>query len=269
MCAEANQDEPPIGGDPHYANRSVDRALDILEYLGAYRQPLGVSAIATGVGLSNSTTYRLLDVLVRRQFVYKNQMTRQYTLGFEMFHIGATRPAMRMTSMRARPLLVQLAKELDASVFIGARDGTRVELLDRIDAAGGDLGALVKVGIYVDAHATAIGKVLLAYQLADEIDALFQQQPLVRHTANTRTSIARLREDLAGVTAAGSALEEGELLAGVSGIAVPVVNIAGDVYLAIWVICPIAAFTTQWRQRAISRAKRVAGLIAAYRSSEG
>ncbi|MEP4377368.1 MAG: IclR family transcriptional regulator [Alphaproteobacteria bacterium] len=251
-----------------YANRSVDRALDILEYLDVHRQPMRITDIARGVGLSVGTTYRLLEVLVGRRFVFKNSSTRRYTLGFEVFRIGATGPAMQITSARAKPLLARLAADLEADVFIGARDGIRVQILDRLDGAKVGNRTLNAVDSYVDAHACAIGKVLLAYQVAGNLDAQYVHQTLPRHTANTVTSITRLAEDLAEVLATGHAVENEELVSGMSGIAVPIINIAGDAYLAVWVVCPTGTFTSNWRKRALARTKVVARMIAEYRASE-
>lgn len=250
---------------PKYANRSVDRALDILVFLHEYRMPARITDICKGTGLSPGTAHRLLAVLVARRFAYKNTITRRYSLGFETFYIGATRRAMRMTSGRAHPLLVQLARDVGASVFFGALAGSQVVLLDRVLGCEETGRVAARIGTYVDAHATAIGKVLLAWQRESETREVFRERGLEAHTLRTITTVPTLIADLRRIRARGWALDDGEFRPGMFGIAVPMVSMREEVNLAIWMVYAGGVADEAEIVDRVRRAEAVARAISDYR----
>jgi len=252
-------------GQPKYANRSVDRALDILVFLHEYRRPARITDICKGTGLSPGTAHRLLAVLVARRFAYKNTITRRYSLGFETFYIGATSRAMRMTSGRAHPLLVQLARDVGASVFFGALAGSQVVLLDRVLGREETGRVAARIGTYVDAHATAIGKVLLAWQRESETREVFRERGLEAHTLKTITTVPTLIAELRRIRARGWALDDGEFRPGMFGIAVPMVSLREEVNLAIWMIYAGGAVDEAEIVDRVRRAEAVARAISDYR----
>lgn len=63
--------------------QSVERALNILEFLGSSGEELGVSEIGAATGLSAGTVHRLLSTLVSRGYVHRNKETRKYGLGLK------------------------------------------------------------------------------------------------------------------------------------------------------------------------------------------
>src|SRR5262245_2687327 len=66
--------------------RSVDKALDIVQFLGE-RGETGLGELARELGLNRSTTHHLLATLRRRGFVDQEERTRAYRLGYRMVAI--------------------------------------------------------------------------------------------------------------------------------------------------------------------------------------
>lgn len=227
---------------------TIDRALDILEFLREAVLPQRLGEIAGATGLSPSSAHRILAALARRAYVYRNPLTCRYSLGFQVFYLGETVSAMMTTTRRSRPALVRLAADIGASVLIGTRNGTRVALLDRADPPPRQARGNVPIGRYVDAHATAIGKALVAWTDPAEVRALYDGVHLTRHTPRTVATRDTLAEVLAATRRRRHGEEEDEMAAGVSGIAVPLINLAGEVYLACWVV-----FQTAERTRDMGR----------------
>jgi DNA-binding IclR family transcriptional regulator len=87
---------------------------------------------------------------------------------------------------------------------------------------------------YLDAHATAVGKVLLAFSTDHEVQALYRDEPLRRHTPKTIHSAPVLLRELAAVKRTGFATENSELVVGLSAMAVLIYNPVGQVNLAVW-----------------------------------
>jgi len=158
-----------------------------------------------------------------------------------------------------------LAGELSATVLIGGREGTIVHLYKKID---GDKSQPLTIGrefnAYLDAHATAIGKVLLAYAAETEVRSLYKENLLRRHTGRTITSVGRLIGELRRIRMQRYARDGGEWQTGLDGFAVPIFNPVGNVNLAIWVVPSPSALPLFHIDRAVADASRAAHNIIRY-----
>ncbi|MGE0253934.1 MAG: IclR family transcriptional regulator [Alphaproteobacteria bacterium] len=249
--------------EPVGSTGTIDRALDILEYLREAVLPQRLADISASTGLSPSSAHRILAALGRRAYVYRNPLTRRYSLGFQVFDLGETGSAMMTTTRRARPALVRLAADVGGTVFIGTRNGTRIALLDRADPPPRLARGTVAMGRYVDAHASAIGKVLLAWTDPAEVLALYDGVQLTRHTQRTIATRDALVDALAATRKRGHGEDDGELSSEVCGIAVPLINLAGEVYLAFWVVFPAADRPRDMR-RVLARLKATEREVSEY-----
>jgi IclR family acetate operon transcriptional repressor len=252
-----------------YTGRTIERALDVLECLREAEGPLALNEVCRRSGLGPSTAHRLLAVLERRRYIYRDAHTRRYALGFQAFHLGQTREAMQATARRALPALRQLASEFGAAAHFCAREGTRVVLLESARPPTGaglddNRPAPPVLERYVDAHASAIGKVLLAYLPDDDIRKLYRDVPLTRHTRATLTTIDRLLAALAAVRREGYATDRNELAESSFGAAVPLVNLLGAINLGMWLVWPGITPNGHDIAPAVARAAELTRRIAAY-----
>jgi IclR family pca regulon transcriptional regulator len=101
--------------------------------------------------------------------------------------------------------------------------------------AQGVAGRTITVGSRLPAHATALGKILLAHLPADERNHLIEEMTLTEHTPATFTNRKALRTELAEIRRAGFALSDEEYAPELVAIAAPVRNITGQVIAAVGV----------------------------------
>jgi DNA-binding IclR family transcriptional regulator len=87
-------------------------------------------------------------------------------------------------------------------------------------------------GTRADLHCSATGKVFLAWNMADGLDAFFERAQPVARTSRTITSADRMAKELALIRKRGYALDEEEFFDGIRCIAVPVMNSHGHTHLA-------------------------------------
>lgn len=201
--------------------RAVERALDVLDFLGARDGPQRLTDISEGAGLSAATTHRVLSVLAARRYVVQDTQTRSYALGDGAKKLGDRHLDTAAAIRRMRPELETLALRIGACVVVCAYEGPRVAILGSF---GGEREAAQMVqglGRYMDAHATAAGRALLSGRSDSELRELYRHTKLRRHTERTVTSIEVLLDRIECVREAGYAKVSGEFLPGLRALGVP------------------------------------------------
>jgi DNA-binding IclR family transcriptional regulator len=221
---------------PPYAAPAVEAALSILETLGAVHQ-MGVTDLANKLNLSKSSVYRLLATLVRCGYVEKNPQNDRYQLTYRLFAVGS--PAADRFGLRevAHPVMERLAAETGETVNLGVLDGTRVLNLHKVESRH-LLRMHMEVGGGVPAHATALGKVLLAALQPDDLTRRLGGQRLTRLTRRTIGDRATLRRMLVRIRAQGFAIDDEECSLGLRCVAAPIRDHRGAVVAALSISGP-------------------------------
>lgn len=211
--------------------QAIERAIAVLECLSASEASLALTEIARRVGLSASTTHRLLRALAHAGYVDQDHSTEQYGLGLGVAVLGQ-RAIERSGYQLARPVLAALSERTGESASLGVRRGAEVVVLDRV-AGPAPLRFDHPAGAELAVHASAMGKVLLAFSktsITDEVRAL---ATLERFTARTIVDRVALAAELVDVSERGYATNNEERYDGVSGIAAPVRSSSGSAHAAV------------------------------------
>jgi DNA-binding IclR family transcriptional regulator len=202
--------------------RPVWRAMSLLEVLADAAEPLGLSELARRAAVPKSTVARLLADLVDAKMVVRRSGGYQpgpRALSLAML-INAPASAARRRVLL--PYLVRLRDEtgLDTS-FATLRHG-QVHFENIV--YGSDLAPVLQpIPLWGPAHCTCSGKVLLAF--ADRPSASPGiDDNLRRYTGATITDPAQLTVELLRVRQRGFAMSDGEYVAGLGGLAVPVLG---------------------------------------------
>jgi DNA-binding IclR family transcriptional regulator len=122
------------------------------------------------------------------------------------------------------------------------------------------LASNIRVGSRLPAHATTMGRMILAFLPQLEIDKLYAGKALERFSEHTATTLAALHAKLAQDRSAGMAWSDGHFETGISSAAVPVFDFAGTPLGAINVSGPVNAFAGKERRTVIGAELRAAGL---------
>lgn len=220
-------------------NRSVGRTLTILEVLGATARPLTLTEVARAAELDVSTAYRLLRVLCRRAFVHRTEATRCYSLSLNSFRLGASDVVVQSVGRVAQIHLLRLASDVGETVRLAVLEGSDVRFC--AEAGVYERPGSRMLGALMDEHASAAGKVLLAWRNSSEIEPLYRGKPLRSYTGRTIRSVASLQVELAKVRAGGYAVCHGEsLLTEIRSIAGPCRDADGQVPFAVVISGPAA-----------------------------
>jgi DNA-binding IclR family transcriptional regulator len=216
--------------------RAVERALQILGCFDHSHPERGISEIAKAVGLHKATTYRIVSTLVSYGYLERAEDGQRYRLGMAMASLGFI--ALRRTDVRreAMPIMTDLAARLNETCDLSVYNRGEVYFLEVVQGSRA-LTVAAAVGRSLPVHATASGKLMLAYLPDSEAEAVLEG-PLAAHTQQTITRPGELRKQLEHVRAQGFAVDDEELELGVRAVSAPVRDRDGRVVAALSVTCP-------------------------------
>lgn len=197
------------------ATGSVERAIDLLFHLHIQPGPVGVTAVGRALGMPKSSVHRLLTALGRRGLVERDARGR-WRPGVALVALGLGALEAEPLVAAARPVLETAAAELGETFFVTAARAGRIVVLDKVEGTG-FLRAAPRVGSTVPVHATAVGKLQLAFDPGRvERGAL---DPFTQHTLRDDEALAH---EVARVRARGFAENRDEWIPGLSVVAAAV-----------------------------------------------
>jgi IclR family transcriptional regulator, KDG regulon repressor len=218
-----------------YRGTAIDRALDLLEMLGVSNVGLTLSEVSRKLGIALSSAHRMLHALAARGYVQRDIAGHHFSLGPRAFEFAS----FTLEEVKLRhicfPHTERLARELGMPALTAVRRGGQAVVIDKWDFRGGG-GSWV--GLHICFHASALGKVLIAYLSDSELELLYRDRPLRRFTPNTICSLDALKVHLTDVKAKGFAVNNEEDNIGGKSIAAPVFNHVGGVIASICVSAP-------------------------------
>jgi DNA-binding IclR family transcriptional regulator len=143
------------------SSSTVEKAVDLLFHLHAAGAPLGVTAIGQALGIPKSSAHRMLQSLCGRGLVERDGRGH-YRPGFGLLALGLGVQDREPIVAAARPLLESEARKLGETLFLVVARGGELIVLDKVEGTG-FLRAAPQVGSSVPVHATAVGKLYLAF----------------------------------------------------------------------------------------------------------
>jgi IclR family transcriptional regulator, acetate operon repressor len=220
---------PRAGSAPVVVIRSVARALDLLETLSTPVGGLTLSELSAQTGLNISTCHHLLATMVARGYVSQNPRSKEYVLGNKIFELSDARARQFNLIEVAMPRLKELNHATGEAVHLAvlqARDLVTVSALESRHAVKVDSGMIGKSNA---AHATAVGKAILAWLPDSEFAAIIAAKGMERFTPQTICDENALKEQLRLVRRHGFAEDREEFQPGVICIGAAIRDHTGGV----------------------------------------
>ncbi len=229
------EQHPRIG-----ALRSLSNALRVVELLASANPELGITEISRRVGLSKSTVHGILATLQSQGYVERNPSSSKYRLTLKLYELGCHVLARSPMDHRVLPLMEGLARATNETVSLAVLSGSEALLVQRVESME-LLRADLQVGTRLPLHATATGKVLLAFLSRDELQRHLEG-PLPLYTDATRVTLNQLLPELEDVRRTGVATAIDELAAGIAAMAVPVFDHSMKVACSLSIAAPTGRY---------------------------
>ncbi|WP_322480475.1 IclR family transcriptional regulator [Thermogemmatispora sp.] len=235
--------------------RSAQRVLAILNLIASTPGGLTARAVSSLLHLNISTCYHCLNTLAAAGYV-ERLPNGHYVLGPQIPYLNDAylrtlsqdwpgpqseehRSALAVPTyqpaiqQRLRPILHSLSERCQEPAYLAAWRYGEVELQAIVEPAHAERIPGIYVGYRGQAHAHALGKVLLAYSSPEFVGDYLARHSLPRLTQRTIVERSLLREELHSVVRQGYSIDREELHTGTACLAAPVRDAQGRVIAAI------------------------------------
>ncbi len=242
----------------------LGKAVRVLDAFTAEDTGVAFAELQRRTGLPKATLHRVAGDLVKARLLAR--IDGEYHLGPYLFELGMRASVERTLLEVATPFLEDLYGRTRETVHLGLREGAEVVYVAKI---GGHRQARSpsRLGGRMPAHATAIGKALLAWAEEDERLAVLSSGPLERRTPRTIVAPGRLRQQLESVREHGVAYEFEESAPGLVCVAAPILDATDRPIAALSVAGPVTRFRPQDHASSVrAAAAGVASTLARRRS---
>jgi DNA-binding IclR family transcriptional regulator len=240
-------------------SQTLDRGLQVLEAVARAGDPLTVADSAAAVGLDRTVAHRLIATLAARGYLQRDA-NGGYRLGPTCLALASAITDLRTA---ARPYLEAVRDATGETAHLVVLSGREVVFIDGIESPHA-LRVGSRVGRLLPAHATSVGKAMLAALPPEQVRALYEHADLPAVTAKTITSLAALERQLEAIRERGYAVNHAESENGVGSVGMAVRNPAGEPRAALSVALPLERWSEAAEQRAATELQAATTALGAY-----
>jgi IclR family transcriptional regulator, KDG regulon repressor len=239
---ELEESAPAVS--PRYRIQAIERAVAILNVFSADEPELGVTEIAERVRLHKSTVHRFMVNLDAAGLVERNPRSGRYRLGLHIFELGGLVMQRMNLWDEALPFLEGLVRDTGETGHLAVLEGGEAIYIERVEARR-PLRVPSAIGRGYPAHATNLGKVLLADLPRDRLVEIVTTHGLASYTRNTITDLAQLEAELERIRIQGYAIDDEEYDEGLRCIGAGVRDHSGRVVSALGIGGPVTRITPE------------------------
>ena len=219
--------------DDAYLSPSVQRAAKLLRHIAEGDAVTNMARTARELGINRTTLLRLLHTLEAEHFIQTLGPNQPgWRIGLGLIGLAAQAFFSEDLVQVCVPVLTSLTEHLGLSAHLGVLDGLDVVYMVR-RTPNHAFASNVRVGSRLPAHASSMGRIILANMPAALVDRMYADQPLKAVTDETAVTLAALHVKIGEDRAAGVAWSDGQFERGISSVAAAVFDASGAPVAAI------------------------------------
>lgn len=247
--------------DDAYGVRAVERAVSVLAALAAAESPQTLTEVAGGAGLSVPTAFRLLRTLQGQRLAAADERGH-YTLGARALEFGHAYLRQLDIVSVARPFLVAARNRVNETVVLAVRSGDNWVPILSVEASQ-PIRRVMHPGETTPLYASGAGKLLLAAESDEEVEAYIARTELAPFSATTVIDPDDLRTQIGEIRRRGYACSVNERGAGGVGVSAPICAHDARVVAACLIAAPASRFSPEVRAACIEAAIEAASRMSA------
>jgi DNA-binding IclR family transcriptional regulator len=237
-----------------YLSPPVERAAKLLRHIAEGDTVRNMSATSRALGISRTTLLRLLQTLESERFIEPRPDGTGWRIGLGLIGLAAKAFFSEDLVQLAVPIATRLAAGLGLSAHLGVLDGLDVIYVVR-RTPNHSYVSNIRVGSRLPAHASVMGRIMLAFLPPERVRRLYDGVPMAASTPHTPVTVTQLFACLAEERAAGLAWSDGYFEPGICSVAAPVFDATGVPVAALNVSGPESAF------HGVGRRERIGGTV--------
>jgi len=203
-------------------NKSVSRAIDILQLISQTPHPLTIAEISKMLGIPKSSTFEILHTLLNKNIVeVGNENFKAFKLGLKLYEVTLLALGKTDLHREARPLLEDLMYQTGETVFLAVEDHGQMVYLGKVEGPS-MIRATANLGARMPMYCTGLGKALLAAYPENRVSEITGPGRLVSLTENTIKHYDDLVEELESTRRRGYSVDNQECILDVFCVAAPI-----------------------------------------------
>ncbi len=218
--------------------QSIRRAFTILEAVALAPEGLNLADLSKKVGLHNSTTFHLTKTMTSMGILRQNEQSKRYHVGAHLFGLAKGAADEAELVRLATPVIAELARETGENSHIAVRIPEGVVIIDKHESLS-QVRMTERIGATRPAHATAIGKAILAALSDEQLAVFLENHDFEAFTAKTITDPDRFIREIEQIRKDGIAYDDTEFNEEARCLAAPVYDFTGTVIGSIGISGPI------------------------------
>jgi len=255
--------------------KSAERTLDLLELLSEQRNGLTLADISLALRIPKSSALQILRTLEAHEYVARDRVTSRFRLDVRVFALGRAYAESMDLVREGQRVLAELSRALDETCHLAVLAGLAGVYVAKEESSQ-PMRMVSAVGRRLPAHATGVGKMLLAMLDERVLNMRLKGARLTRLTPRTITTVAHLREELRVTRDRWFAFDREESTEGLRCLAAPILDQHGAVIAAISASVPTVRLPAERIPEVLGRVcdaarrlSRALGYRGAYRGALG
>ncbi len=198
----------------------VTKCAQILDHLAESPDPMGFTEMVQATGFNKSSAHRIISILLGENLISFDPLSRTYSLGSRPMRWARAAWQQMDLQLITDADLIRLRDRTGMNVAVSVRTDESIMFIRAVDVKA--VRYAPKIGQQSPLHATAAGKLFLAYGEDQARCGLPPGYDLERLTEFTITTLAELEAELKAIRRAGYARCDREEFLQISGIAAPI-----------------------------------------------
>ena len=237
--------------EARYTVPALERGLRLLMEFSRHERTLAPPELARRLDLPRSTVFRMLNTLEELGFVERTDGGRSFRLGIAVLRLGFEYLSSLDLTELGTPILGRLRDKVGCACNLVVRDQRSIVYVAKVAPASW-IASSVTVGTRLPAHATVFGRLLLSDMSLEQLRALYPEEHLERHTAQTPVTTLALFDMLQFDKAHTCVVGEGYFESSISTVAAAVRNEAGAIVAALGATVPYTNIESTLRESLVT-----------------
>ena len=236
------------------------RMFSLLDVLAAHHEPVSLKLISEKTGLHPSTAHRILNDLAIGRYVDRPE-AGSYRLGMRLLELGNLVKARLDVRDAALGPMRELHKATHQTVNLSLRQGDEIIYIERAYSERSGMQVVRAIGGRAPLHLTSVGKLFLAQDDSQRVQAYATRTGLAGHTRNSITELATLERELTRVRRDATARDDEELELGVRCMAAGIVDDQGKLIAGLSISAPADRLDEAWLDRLKATATQISAAL--------